>query len=461
MERLGGLDSAFLYLETPTNYLHVAWAAVLDTTADPAAGSPAAMAALMRSRLPQLPALRRRLADPRLGYAQPDWMDVDVDPEDHITLDRPGPLEAAAATVLARPLDRSRPLWELHIVPDPAGDRTGLIMKMHHALLDGPSGAELMVQLLDAEPQPASPPAAAGALPVDAARSEDEVVRRRQRRLRQAPVRAAEGLRRMVDVQAAVQRYDLENPDVRVPLPLSAPRTLFNRPITGRRAVRFTGLPLDALEPARRAAGATVNDAVLAIVGGALRRYLLRHRALPPLPLHAMVPVALPPDAKRRGGNNLSSFTTTLGTHLPDGHERLAEVARVTSIVKRRHDQAGLGELVGLSDLVPPRAAQRVARWVGRLGLPSWGPVAFNLVVSNVPGPDDPFYCNGAPVVAAYPMGPITDWSAINVTVVSYRRYLAFGLVACPDVVPDLDDLAADLAAEIDALQPSPTPARL
>jgi hypothetical protein len=156
------------------------------------------------------------------------------------------------------------------------------------------------------------------------------------------------------------------------------------------------------------------------------------------------------------GGNQLSALLTTLGTDVADLRDRVAVVSRVTAAAKRRHDETRLGSLVSLTDLVPPRAAQGLARLAGRLGLSAWGPLPFNVVVSNVPGPDVPFYCDGAVVERAYPMGPLTDWSALNVTVVSYRRWLAFGLVACPDVVPDLDDLAADLEAELAPLNLEP-----
>ena len=158
MQRLGGLDTAFLYLETPTNHLHVAWAAVLDTRRRPDAASPRQICELIRARLHLLPALRKRLVDPRLGYTQPDWIDVDVDPADHCTVHHSDDLQAVAADVLGRPLDRRRPLWELHVVEGLPAGRTGMILKLHHAVLDGPSGAELMVQLLDAQPGPSRMP---------------------------------------------------------------------------------------------------------------------------------------------------------------------------------------------------------------------------------------------------------------------------------------------------------------
>ena len=194
-----------------------------------------------------------------------------------------------------------------------------------------------------------------------------------------------------------------------------------------------------------------MNDVVLAITGGALRRYLARHGALPSSTLLALVPVSARDSRSTAGGNQTSGFVTTLATDIADPHERLAEITRVTKAIKLRHDHTGAGSLAGLLDIVPPRTGQQLARLAGRLRLTAAGPLPFNVVVSNVPGPDTPFYCNGALVESAHPMGPLTYLSAVNVTVVSYRRRLAFGIVACPDVVTDLDGLRDDLVAEVDA----------
>ena len=453
MQRLGGLDTAFLYLETPTNHLHVAWAAVLDTRRRPDAASPRQICELIRARLHLLPALRKRLVDPRLGYTQPDWIDVDVDPADHCTVHHSDDLQAVAGDVLGRPLDRRRPLWELHVVEGLPAGRTGMILKLHHAVLDGPSGAELMVQLLDAQPGPSRMPPRSGPLAVDPEPSRSQLERLAWRRASRGGPRAATEMRKALDVFAAVRQWDLEHPEITMPGTFGAPRTPLNQPISAGRAVSFTGTTLDALDKLRRDTGSTVNDVVLAIVGGALRRYLMRERALPVSPLLAMVPVSTRERQAASGGNQLSALITTLATDVEDPVERLARITRMTNVVKRRHDETGLGSLVRLTDVVPPRTGQTVARLAGQLGLARWGPLAYNVVVSNVPGPDDAFYCNGALVESAYPMGPITDWSAINVTVVSYRRQLTFGLVACPDVVPDIDQLRNDIDTAIDALQ--------
>ena len=451
VERLRGLDTAFLYLETSTNHLHVGWAVILDTRHAPGATSPSCVSELIRDRLHLAPALRKRLADPRLGYTQPDWIDVDVDPADHCTVHRSADLEAVAAEVLSRPLDRSRPLWEAHIVEGLGNGRTGMIMKLHHALLDGPSGAELMVRLLDFEPEGSPVPAPPAPLKIDTPPTRTELDRVAWRRANRAAPRAASEMRNATDVLIATQRWDREHPDVAVPGARGAPRTPLNRPITARRQVQFTAVELDVLDKVRRDTGSTVNDVVLAITGGALRRYLQRHDSLPTASLLAMVPVSIR-DRRSTTGNQLSAFITTLATNIADPIERLAEVTRVTNIVKLRHEQSGIGTLTGFLDVVPPRIGHHLARLAKGVALAKWSPLSYNVVVSNVPGPDTPLYFNGAEVESAYPIGPITDWSAINVTVVSYRRRLAFGLVACPDVVPDIDDLSNDIDTEIDAL---------
>ena len=453
MERLRGLDTAFLYLETPSNHMHVAWAAVLDTSEVPAAADPDRLADLINARLHRLPALRRRLASSRLGYTQPDWINVGVDPADHIVRHDDGDLEKVLARVLSMPLDRHRPLWEMHVVPGLPQARTALIMKLHHALLDGPSGAELMVQLLDLAPTPAVAPDDVGPASPEVEPSPADLKAVARKRAARGAARAVAGVRKAGDIGAATSRWDLLHPAEIVGLPSTVPRVSFNQPVTARRRVRWVDVPLDAIDHWRRDTRSTVNDAVLAVAGGALRRYLLGHHALPVVPLVAMVPISQRDRGPAAGGNQLSALFTTLGTDIADPVTRLAEVTRVTRLAKRRHDDAGLGSLTDLTDLVPPRAGQGLARLARRMRLSTWSPLMFNVVVSNVPGPDTPFYCNGAIVEAAVPMGPVTDWSALNITVVSYRRTLTFGVVACPDVIHDLDRLMDHLHAELDTLR--------
>ena len=343
MERLRGLDTAFLYLETPTNHLHVAWAAVLDTRRG--AGGCIGAGPVRTDRSPPPPAARpapaARRSSPRLHAARLDRRRRRSGRSLH-GAPQSADLEAVAADVLARPLDRRRPLWELHVVEGLPEGRTGMIMKLHHALLDGPSGAELMVQLLDLERGPTAAPRPTARLAVDPQPSRVELDRVARRRASRAAPRAAAEMRNAVDVLAAAQRWDLEHPDVDVPGAFSAPRTPFNRPITARagralhrRAARRArqGAPRHRLDGERRRArrspvarsGATCSAAA----------------PCPTSPLQAMVPVSTRDRRSATGGNQLSALVTTLATDIADPVERLAQVTRVTNAVKRRHDETG------------------------------------------------------------------------------------------------------------------------
>jgi WS/DGAT/MGAT family acyltransferase len=222
--------------------------------------------------------------------------------------------------------------------------------------------------------------------------------------------------------------------------------------VTARRAVAFTSVPLEDVHRLRATAGATVNDLALALVGGALRRWLAARGELPHRSLVAMVPVSVRGGDDEPGGNRTSALLTTLATDCPDAPERLARVARVTSAAKRRHDETGVGELVRLADLVPPGPNAWLARHGGSRPPSRRGPLPFNVVVSNVPGPETPFFCCRALLEEAYPMGPLTPWTGLNVTVLSYRDRLSFGLVTCPDVVDDVGGLVAAFGEELDDL---------
>jgi WS/DGAT/MGAT family acyltransferase len=450
VERLSGQDSSFLALETPTTHMHIGWAAFLD----PQGRRPPAerdLHRLVTDRIGRLPAFRHRLASARLGLVQPDWLDAEVDPVHHVVVHDTTDLATLCGDVLSVPLDRSRPLWELHLAPHLPDGRVGLVMKLHHAIVDGPSGAELMVALLDLEPELASAALPPPALTDHAARP-TAPRSTTLRRLARGPRRAAADLRRAAQVNRAVRRWDATHPGQRPPAPFTAPWSAINGRVTARRCVAFTSVPLAEVHRLRAVAGATVNDLALALVGGSLRRWLAARSELPHRSLVAMVPVSVRGDDDAPGGNRTSALWTTLATDCPDAYERLARIARVTGAAKRRHDETGVGELVRLADLVPPGPEAWLARRGGSRALSRQAPLPFNVVVSNVPGPDTPFYCCRALVEEAYPMGPLTAWTGLNITVLSYRDRLSFGLVMCPDVIDDVDGLLAGFDEELDDL---------
>ena len=451
MERLSGQDSSFLALETPTTHMHIGWAAVLDPQGRPPP-TERDLVELVTQRIGRMPAFRRRLARARLGLAQPDWLDADVDPAHHVTLHDTTDLARLCGDLLSVPLDRTRPLWELHLARLPHG-RAGLVMKLHHAIVDGPSGAELMVALLDLEPEPE--PARVVSLPStsdDRALGPGSQWPTTLRRLARGPRRAAVDVRRAAQVSRALRRWDDTHPGQRPPAPFTAPWTAINGRITAHRSVAFTSVSLDDVHRLRATAGATVNDLALALVGGALRRWLAGRGELPHRSLVAMVPVSVRSGDDAPGGNRTSALLTTLATDCADGATRLERVARITGAAKRRHDEAGVGELVRLADLVPPGPNAWLARRGSSRPLSRQASLPFNVVVSNVPGPDTPFYCCRALLEEAYPMGPLTAWTGLNVTVLSYRDRLSFGLVTCPDVVDDVDGIVAAFAEELDDL---------
>jgi WS/DGAT/MGAT family acyltransferase len=378
----------------------------------------------------------------------PVWVDdADFDLDYHVrraSLPAPGgavELADLAADVVGRPLDRRYPLWELYVVEGVLGGLFAVVLKIHHAAVDGVSGLELAANLLDVsvdpEPRPdEGVPWRPGRLPGDV-----ELVADAALDLGSRARSALRAVRRAAEAAVDPRRHERE-PHAPVPPPglFQAPTTPFNVPITAHRRFAFTDVSLDAVRSVRAAFGTTVNDVVLAGCTGALRRYLLGRRELPAEPLVAMVPVSLRADEQAgTTGNLISAMLVRLPTDCGDPLERLQRVAEMTREAK--NDGPALAPS-DWAELVAPAVASRAARLLASAPvMESVGPI-FNVVVSNLPGPDIPLYSAGARLVGLYPMGPIVDGVALNLTVMSYLDRLYVGLVACREAVPDLDDLA-------------------
>ena len=453
VERLRGLDTAFLYLETPTNHLHVAWAAVLDTREAPTAASPGCLCELIRRRLHLLPALRKRLADPRLGYTQPDWIDVDVDPADHCTVHRqrrsgsrrrrragPSPRPPSAAVGDARRRGAARrPYRDDHEAP-PCAARWPVGGRVDGAAARSRAGSGRLRR------RPA-------ALTVDPQPTRAELDRVARRRASRAAPRAAAEMRNAVDVLTATQRWDRRAPRRRRARHLSAPRTRFNQPITAR--------TFGALHrcPARRPRQGPTRHWLDGQRRGA-GDHRRRAAALPPSP---RAPCPTRPCRRWCRCRHATSTSTTggnqpLGADHDAGHQHRRPAGAVDpghSGHQRRQASARRhwGRIaVGLLDVVPPRAGQDWPASPAACASPGGARCPSTWSSPTCRDPMPPSTATAPWWNRRIPMGPITDWSAINVTVVSYRRHLAFGLVACPDVVPDIDELRDDVDAEIDAL---------
>jgi WS/DGAT/MGAT family acyltransferase len=469
MQQLTGLDASFLALETANSTGHVGGLSVLDPRGAPEPLTLARLTDLVAERLPLVPVLRRRLLNVPLGIDQPYWIDdPDFDIEYHIrelALPRPGSdaqLTEQAARLHARPLDRSRPLWEIYLITGLARRRVALYTKIHHAAIDGVSGAELLTALLDltpdgrvlpaAEPfRPPGPPNRARLAALAAARLAWRPVR--TARLANDLVRVlptlAPALSPLVGGMLGLGRGD---GGVIRTAPGRAPATPFNQPITPHRRLALRSLPLDDVKTVKNAFGVSVNDVVMAMCAGALRRWLADREALPEQPLVAMIPVSVrDTSSKNAMGNKISAMLATLPTHAADPVERLEIAHAATQTAKAQQAAIPQGWLDHISDFSPPAVTARAARVMFATGLLHRLP-PFNLVISNVPGPNIPVYLGGAKLLAHYPVSVVTDGLGLNITVIGYLGQLHFGLVSCRELVPDIDTLAGYLADELELL---------
>src|SRR5436309_5487413 len=322
MRRLTGLDATFLYMETPSNHMHVASTAVFDPSTVPGGYSFDKVRGLVENRLPLLPPFRWRLVEVPFGLHHPLWIeDPDFDLDYHIrraALPSPGSdaeLAEFAADVFSRPLDRSRPLWEMYVVEGLENGHIATITKTHHSAIDGVSGAELTVNLLDLQPEPSEVDPPETPWEPDRVPSDFELVAYALNSLARQPFRAAKAVRRTALAALNVRRRNRQPDVMPPPAPFSAPRTAFNVSIGGRRRFAFADVPLDEVKMVKNSLGGTVNDVVLAICAGALRRYLLGHGVLPDTGLVAMVPISVRVEEEKGAmGNRVSSMLTGLAT---------------------------------------------------------------------------------------------------------------------------------------------------
>lgn len=483
MERLSGLDSAFLSMETPSMHLHVAIAAVIDPTTMAAPYSFDQLKAFVAHRLMGEAAFRRRVVEVPFGLNHPIWvedphLDLDYHVRRHVLPSPGGPRDLTDLTgaLVGVPLDRSRPLWEIHVVEGLHDGNVALIGKIHHAAVDGVSGAELFVHLFDLTPDVpvdgasmASATATADLIaPVAPERIPSDVELVGHALLSQArrTVSLPGLLGRTVRSASQLVGRHRDPEAVAGAVPLRAPRTPWSAAITPHRSVAFARVRLSDIRRIRTAFGVKVNDAVLALVTGATRRYLADRDALPTEPLVGMCPVSVRgEDEKGRPDNRVSAMFVHLRTDIDDVTDRVRAIARTTHGAKQDHNAIGAKFLQNWAEHAAPSTFALATRLYSRLNIADRHPPIYNVVVSNVPGPDFPLYLDGARLVATYPMGPIMEGAGLNVTVLSYMDNVDFGFLAGAELVPDVWDLAdhvdgamADLlaaAAAIDGLDVS------
>jgi diacylglycerol O-acyltransferase / wax synthase len=465
MRQLTTLDAQFLAVESTRTYGHVGGLAVYDPSTAPGGQLTVDdLCRLVGERVHLLPPLHWRLARVPFGVDLPYWVeDPDFDLDFHIresAVPPPGDDRRVAETVariFARPLDRSRPLWEIYVIHGLPEGQVALLTKIHHAVVDGVSGNEILSVLLDPSPEGRELPSDGAAVRRERVPGDLEMLGRGVLGLPRQPLRALRSIpttlpnvtelpgvnavpggpalsRGVARARSALLRRDPRVLEVTTARP---PRTPFNRPISPHRRFAFGRLSLDAVKELKNAARLTVNDVVVALCASAVREWLLARDALPRDPLVAMVPVSVRTEAERGAyGNRVSMMIVPVPTDEADPRVRLQRTHELLRGAKQRHKALPADLLTDATAFIPPAVAALAARTTMQLLGRTRPPV--NLVISNVPGPRTPLYLAGAQLQANYPVSVIVDGVGLNITVMSYRDHLDFGIVADRDQVDDV-----------------------
>jgi diacylglycerol O-acyltransferase / wax synthase len=452
-DRLTGLDTSFLHLEKDGAHMHVASTTLFE-------GPPPSYLEFrdhIASRLHLVPRFRQRLRFIPLGQGRPVWVD---DPHlnlnyhvRHSALPPPGSeeqLRKTAARIFSQQLDRSKPLWEIWLIEGLRGDRYAIVGKTHHCLVDGVSGVDITTVLFDTEREPSGMPQETepwvpqpepndGQLLAEAlaerAMSPREVARGARRVLR-GPRRA---MAKAVDSLAAAGSFAWAG--------IGAPDSPFNVEIGTHRRFTWVRASLADLKQVKNELGGTVNDVVLAAVTGALGRYMRqRDQSTLGRELRAMVPVSVRTDEQHGAlGNRVTAMMAPLPVWCEDPVRRLHLVTATMGDLKASNQALGASLLTQLADFAPPTIAAQAARLQSRQRF-------FNLVVTNIPGPQFPLFLMGRRMERVFPMVPLAMRQALNVGIMSYDGQVNFGLIGDFDAIPDLDDLGSDLETSIGEL---------
>jgi diacylglycerol O-acyltransferase len=465
MERLSGLDASFLYAESSTVPLNVCSVVELDTTTIPGGYSFDRFHNDLALRIKALPELRAKLADSQLNLDHPVWVeDKDFDLSFHlqrIGLPSPGgrrELAEVCGHIAEVPLDRSKPMWEMWVIEGVAdtdareGGPLALMIKVHHAAVDGVTATHLLTQLCSLEPDSPPPDPVEG--PGDA--TQLEIAAGGLVRFVSRPLHIAKAL--PATVSTIVDTVSRARSGVAMAAPFSAPATSFNAEVTAERNIALAQLDFEDVERVKNRFDVKVNDVVLALCASALREFLRDRGELPDKPLVAVVPMSVHGKSDRPGRNQMSGMFCNLQTHIEDPGERLQAIAEANSRAKE-HSRAIDPTVVLDWTQVAVRAVFGLV-----LGVAAHTPLTHtaihNVIISNVAGPRNKLYCLGAEIKALYPLGPIFHGSGLNITVMSLSGKLNVGIISCRKLVDDLWGLADGFNDALEELLECAGPAR-
>ncbi|MDH5539603.1 MAG: wax ester/triacylglycerol synthase family O-acyltransferase [Rhizobacter sp.] len=465
MKALSGVDGAFLHLETTQTPMHIASLHLLDPPARPGADFLVDVKRQMASRLHLAPVFTRKLASMPLQFANPVWVEEEqVDLDYHVqrvTLPSPGTqaqLEDCVGRLHSQLLDRSRPLWRLFIIGGLHSGQAGYYIKVHHAVVDGQAGVLLAQALFDVTPasrripRGVRPPAehpglvelAAAALKHDAGQY----------------IKLVRHLPDVVKTLAGMFGAGSGQATGRLGQNFSfGPKTPINVPITGERRFAAVSVPLDTLKMLAAAHQAKLNDIVLALCSGALRRYLAQHGGIPKKPLIATMPISLREAGDREYTTQATLSLVNLNTQIADPVKRLRAIRDAAGAVKALAQRTKGVIPTDFPSIGLPWVLQGLASLYGRSGITRAMPPIANLVISNVPGPTQPLYVAGARMAAYWPLSIVEHGVGLNITVMSYAGAMGFGFTTARNAVPDARKLSAALLAALEELVAGGVPA--
>jgi len=498
--QLSALDAAFLFAETPECPMHVATLAIVKPSEEAAGTFYDDVRALFEERVLRVPSLLRKLVNAPYEIDRPSWIsDVHFDADyhvKHVVASEPGNrawLERTVALLHSQRLDRSRPLWQVHVFTGLSDGEAAIYMKMHHALVDGGAGVALAQILYDGSPVPAAP--AQQPEPVAIARQSiagdsKETVDAAIAKLSRAPFLSTQDLRSftlprtgrsdvqsvLVDAAISAAEWNVRlaaivpdavtalfdssllalRPDVQaVQASLQAPSTPLNVTISSERTLALVTLSLDRVKVVAKKAGGKVNDVVLALVSGMLRRFLGDRGELPTKTLTGYVPISLRQSGDERLKNQTYGMTVPLSTDIAEPRERLRRIVRQAGVAKELANpfKGLIPQLMDAPTFGSPMILQMWTAYAGRAGLADTATPQSNLVVSNVMLSNRRLFIAGAPIEHVFPLSIVTHGQALNVTVQGYGDVLDFGILAAASVVSDADVLKRDLLSAFDELE--------
>jgi WS/DGAT/MGAT family acyltransferase len=495
-KKLSSMDASFLYLETPEMPMHVGSMAIFRLPEDYKGNFFEDFKAMIASRLHIAPILKSRLQKTPLDIDHPSWVEDDqFDIDRHIfrgSLPAPydrATLERIVGWMHAKLLNRARPLWEFYVFEGMKDNEIGLYSKMHHACIDGGAGAALTNMIYDVTPVPREVPPPTATRKLEPREVAANFLDSYQQLWRQpfdakAPARTLElprsGKNDLGSILFDNAMFQIENavkfagsiPSVlksvsevvgKVTDPKSrdsiaamvSPPTILNKTISSERSFAGTSISLSRAKALAKASGGKLNDVVLALSSGVVRRYLKEHGALPAKSMTAAVPISLREEGNTDANNQVFGMICSIATNVDDPKARLETIiAQSTKSKEMSHPlRALMPQVTNLSMLGAPIMTQILALLYSRSNLSDVLPPAANITVSNVPGPRQTLYAAGAELLHIFPVSISTHGLALNITVQSYRDQLDFGFIAGANIIPHVQVLCDMLPEEFDALE--------